>query len=546
MKSVVLFIFVALLMLLPSCAESAGSERGREAADSLRELDRSLERQSHLTLDLKGDVDCDSDVDAVDALKVQQYVAGLSVIQSEPCPDIGSPGATTFGDVDCDGDVDAVDSLGILRDIAGLLLLTAQPDCPIADGTAFDNTGPHLRGANIFLRPGYPELDGLEFLGADAVGPPHTQADFDALAALGANYVNISHPGLFTEVPPYMVDQDNQESLDRLLDMITEADMFAVISFRTGPGRSAFSLFVEDPNDPDFQGLLNDSMWQDEEAQDAWSEMWRHTAERYRENPIVVGYDLMVEPNSNDVGSDMLDPLEIWEPDDFYANHGGSLFDWNHLYPELIDGIREVDPATPILVGAMSYSAIDWLPFLVPTDDSRTIYAVHQYAPFEYTHQVPPLAFAYPGEFDTDGDGSSDQFDRAWLDDLFAIVDTFRATHGVPVAANEFGVIRWEPGAAAFMDDQMDLLEQRGMNHALWNWDPSWEPYAAEVNEFNFRFGPDPANHTDRIGQPSDPGPGWPNGTGGSLLSLALSGGNRARKPPPDLRRDSATSHMGS
>jgi len=28
--------------------------------------------------------------------------------------------------------------------------------------------------------------------------------------------------------------------------------------------------------------------------------------------------------------------------------------------------------------------------------------------------------------------------------------------------------MRWEPGADLFMDDQMDLIEQRGMNHALW------------------------------------------------------------------------------
>lgn len=47
------------------------------------------------------------------------------------------------------------------------------------------------------------------------------------------------------------------------------------------------------------------------------------------------------------------------------------------------------------------------------------------------------------------------------------------------------------------MDDQMDLFEQRGMNHALWVWDPSWEPWVEEVDAFNFRHGPDPSNHAD-------------------------------------------------
>jgi hypothetical protein len=75
------------------------------------------------------DVDCDQDVDAVDSLKLLRHIVGLSVSQTDPCPEIGSPGTTVFGDVDCDSDVDAIDSLKILRHIAGLLLIL-PPGCP--------------------------------------------------------------------------------------------------------------------------------------------------------------------------------------------------------------------------------------------------------------------------------------------------------------------------------------------------------------------------------------------------------------------------------
>ena len=47
-----------------------------------------------------GDVDCSGAVDAVDALKILRHVAGLSVSQNEPCPDIGSSVASVFGDVE--------------------------------------------------------------------------------------------------------------------------------------------------------------------------------------------------------------------------------------------------------------------------------------------------------------------------------------------------------------------------------------------------------------------------------------------------------------
>jgi hypothetical protein len=348
-------------------------------------------------------------------------------------------------------------------------------------------TGPtQLRGANVYQRRVYPALDGPDFFGPGPVGPPYTQADFDALAAMGANYVNISHPGLFTETPPYTLDAGIQTNLDNLLGMIAQAHMFAVISFRTGPGRAEFSVccFGDDWFDDSF---YNDSVWQDQAAQDAWVAMWRYTAGRYKDNPIVVGYDLMVEPNSNEVGSDATDPLDIWDPEEFYDQYGGTLYDWNQFYPRITAGIRQVDSDTPILIGGMGYSAVEWLPYLQPTGDPRTVYAVHQYEPFDYTHQEPPPTSSYP-------DG---EFDKTWLDDLLSTIDDFKATHGVPTAVNEFGVMRWEPGADEFMDDQMDLFERRGLNHALWLWESSWPPIQDEIDAFNFRHGPDPDNHAD-------------------------------------------------
>ena len=371
---------------------------------------------------------------------------------------------------------------------------TAPPRPPATtsgDKWALWAGGTHLRGANIYQRRVYPELDGPEFMGPGPVGPPYTQEDFDQLAALGANYVNISHPGLFIETPPYTLDQDVQDNLDHLLDMIAQADMFAVISFRTGPGRSEFTFFWGEDSDWFDASYYDESVWQERAAQDAWAAMWRYTAERYRDNPIVVGYDLMVEPNANEVW------LDVWDAKDFYANYSGTLYDWNQFYPRITTAIRQADPNTPILIGGMAYSAVEWLPYLQPTGDQRTVYTVHQYAPHAYTHQAPPLTKTYPGVFDIDWDGDDEVFNRAWLDHLLSTVDTFTAEHGVPVAVNEFGVVRWEPGAAEFMDDQMGLFEQRGMNYALWLWETSWTPYAEAVDAFNFRHGPDPKHHAD-------------------------------------------------
>jgi hypothetical protein len=349
--------------------------------------------------------------------------------------------------------------------------------------------GPHLRGANIYQRRVYPDLDGNESMGPGPVGPPFVAEDFERLSALGANYVNISHPGLFSEQPPYALDPAIQENLDRLLEMIAQADLFAVISFRTGPGRSEFTFFWGDDGDWFDSSYYNDAVWEDALAQEAWAEMWRYTAERYRENPIVVGYDLMVEPNSNDIY------FNEWDPKRFHDRYGDTSYDWSQFARRLTAAIREVDGDTPILVGANAYCSVDWLPYLEPTGDPYTIYLVHQYAPGKYTKQGredPPVS--YPGLVDLDYDGIVESFDRTWLEGWLSAVGDFRSRYNLPVAANEYSVVRWAPGAAAFLEDQLVLFEALGMNSAWWVWSSAWAEQLG-VDPFNFLNGPDPDHH---------------------------------------------------
>ena len=385
----------------------------------------------------------------------------------------------------------------------------------------------HLRGANIHQRRVYPEIDGTEFFGSGPVGPPYTQESFNKLAELGANYVNISHPGLFTEEPPFIPNEDMVQNLDLLLEMITRADMFAVISFRPGPGRSEYTFFWDEYNTWFDESYLNDSVWGSRETQQAWAEMWQYTAERYRNNPIVVGYDLMVEPNSNEVGSSVLDDmLDIWEPDVFEKLYGGTFYDWNTMFPPIITAIREVDSETPILVGGNGYSGLEWLPYIEIIDDPRIVYAAHQYRPTEYAFQsYESNMIGYPGVLDLDWDGSADAFDQAWLTSyLNGIKDFWTANGYYPVVVNEYGLYRWVPDAAKFMDDEMALFEQLGVNYALWYWPPDWQPLLNKQNQFSFTYGEDPHNMRE-----------VPNDLSGVILKYWQRNYVRPSRPLPEL-----------
>ncbi len=368
---------------------------------------------------------------------------------------------------------------------------TATPASHTLDKWSLWTNGTQLRGANLWQRVRVPDLDG-DLLGEGHVGPPYTQADFDQLAALGANLVVLSHPGLFTELPPYRLDPGVQANLDEMLTMAERAGLFVVLSFRTGPGRSDFTFYRDGAGVWFPPELLVESVWTDAEAQNAWAEMWGYTAERYRGHPALVGYSLMCEPNADEV------MLDLYDPADFYPRYAGTLYDWNQLYPRLIAAIRAADSDTPILVGGMGWSSVPWLPFVELPQGERILYEVHQYAPFQYTHQSPEDHRPYPGEFDITWDDQPDRFDRAWLESFLTPLEDFRRMRQRPLAVTEFGVQRWAPNAAAFLRDEIDFFEARGFNYAIWLWNPSWPPWASDpnLNSMNPLYGPDPQNAT--------------------------------------------------
>ncbi len=221
---------------------------------------------------------------------------------------------------------------------------------------------------------------------------------------------------------------------------------------------------------------LDESVWTaDGEAQrQAWADMWAHVAATFGGSPVVAAFDLMVEPNSNEVAEADHD-ADLWEPDEFEATLGGTSWDWNSWYPDLVDAIRQEDPETPILVGANAYSRASFLSQLEVVDDPGVVYAVHQYEPLDYTHQD---AWA--------------EMDPEWdtLNQVFDDMDAFADEHGVALAVNEFGVHRFCPGGAGFVGRQIEHWEARGWNHAIWAWAPAEGFFGS--TDFHLYYGPDP------------------------------------------------------
>lgn len=341
-----------------------------------------------------------------------------------------------------------------------------------------------LRGANIWTKR-VPRPDDPRRM---TIYPNFIQKDFNKLASWGANYVNISAPGIFTEQPPYRVDEDIYQRLNDLINMAESANLFVVLSYRTGPGRNEAVFGGEE--DPPLK-----LVWDNQDAQQAWIEMWQVTAVRFRSRKIIVGYDLMVEPDT-----------------EHYCQ-------WDELARCMSRGIRKVDLTTPILVGGVDDGSTAGLLKITPTGDKRTVYTVHQYEPYDYSHQKERKSVyeckdpgsVCKGMFD---EGITNRlrlhglkahasrllrarvsnFDQDEVKQLYYQINGFKERYNVPIAVNEFGAVRFAPNADQYVKLQMELIEKLGANHALWLWEPGC---CLGYDEMNIRHGPNIHKHKE-------------------------------------------------
>jgi aryl-phospho-beta-D-glucosidase BglC (GH1 family) len=330
--------------------------------------------------------------------------------------------------------------------------------------------GVKLRGANIWLTH-------VKNNRAVSVTPRYIRDDFRKLRELGANYVNISHPGIYDEKEDdgdYQRNENLVKSLEDLVDACQQEHLFVVISIRTGPKRNEKKVFVDDDESP---------LWKDSRAQTAWGRMWRDIALKFKEKPNVVGYDLMVEPETSNGEK------------------------WNRLAANLVLAIRSEngagDKKTPILIGAPDMSGASYLEkldlnIIDPNRDQKIVYTVHQYEPYSYAQQSEG-AMTYDcdtGEIDLEKEklnyrpyrGSNNE---GMLLEQYRKIKEWRDRNNVPVAVNEFGVIRWagsatDPDGEEFLEHEFEQLEAKGLNYAIWKWDPAT---CLGDNDYNFRHG---------------------------------------------------------
>lgn len=232
----------------------------------------------------------------------------------------------------------------------------------------------------------------------------------------------------------YMAWLDKElDKLDAVMPTLKKYGVKVAIDLHGGPGTNQDKF------------LTNQLSW-DILNQNLFVETWEKIARRYKDNPMIYGYDLLNEPREDNF---------VYKPD-------GAL-EWNRLALRTARAIRAIDPTTPIIVETAKGGGPDGIKTLRPINLPNIIYSVHFYSPHAFTHQGitadKDAVTVYPGKI------NGKEWNREVLKEQLQVVRNFQLKYNVPIFIGEFSAIAWAPGAEKYLDDCITIFEEYG-----WDW----------------------------------------------------------------------------
>ncbi|MEK8130573.1 cellulase family glycosylhydrolase [Paenibacillus filicis] len=177
------------------------------------------------------------------------------------------------------------------------------------------------------------------------------EADIRRIAEEGFNSVRIPINARFLQTEaPGVYHEGHLALLDRMIAWCRQYRLYAILDLHGAPGgQTGTNIDDSENNLPEL--FLNDAHRAEAIA------MWRMLAERYKDEWIVAGYDLLNEPLPN-----------------WFAEHNDKIMP---LYRDMIQAIREVDDRHMIILEGAHW-ATDWSIFTDKPDDNLLL-QFHKY-----------------------------------------------------------------------------------------------------------------------------------------------------------------------
>jgi endoglucanase len=188
--------------------------------------------------------------------------------------------------------------------------------------------------------------------------------------------------------------------------------------------------------------------------------LWKQVAERYRERPEGLLFEIMNEPHDK-----LTDER------------------WQKVFPKALEVIRQSNPRRAVIIGPASWNNLYHLDKLhLPEQDRFLIATFHYYSPSEFTHQGAPWS---PGSKKWLGTTWTDTpKQRQALEKEFDRVATWAEKHRRPIYLGEFGAFeradmasraRWTRAVAR-------AAETRGFSWAYWEFGAGFGAYDRQAH----------------------------------------------------------------
>ena len=251
--------------------------------------------------------------------------------------------------------------------VSGQDLLTPEGDKLFITGT---NLGNWLNPEGYmfgFQRMNSPRL--INELFCELIGPEKTaefwqkykdnyitKADIDFIARTGANTIRIPfHYKLFTD-EDYMGLTSNQDGfarIDSVVNWCRANNLFLILDMHDAPAGQTGDNIDDSYGYP--------WLFESPKAQEQFCNIWKRIAERYKDEPVILGYELINEPIAT-----------------YFDNQDELNAKLQPLYHKAIESIREVDKNHIILLGAPQWNS-NFEPLTDTDYDSQVMFTCHRY-----------------------------------------------------------------------------------------------------------------------------------------------------------------------
>ncbi|MHB1195798.1 MAG: glycoside hydrolase family 5 protein [Lutibacter sp.] len=225
-----------------------------------------------------------------------------------------------------------------------------------------------------------------------------THDDIKYLKSIGSNHIRLPfHYKMFTD-DLYMGERNaGFKYFDRLIDWCRQEKMYVLLDMHGAPGGQTGDNIDDSYGYP--------FLYKSKSSQDLMTEIWVKIAKKYKNEPVIIGYDIVNEPIAHYFNDELP-----------YLNHQLFL-----LYKRIVTEIRKVDKVHTIYLNGSNWSGnFDVFEEII---DNNVVYEFHKYwfevnqdsiqkyLDFRDKHQVP----IYIGETGENTD--------EWVNDFRILLD---------------------------------------------------------------------------------------------------------------------------